>query len=269
MDDDTRELVAKLGKRFLSRNDVKAIQNPDGTWRPDRTTIKMSDFRMHLEGKRTIGHYMLSPDGNVKLFAFDIDIKKNSEKNETFYRDNNNEIVLGDMRAAWTTPNHAALPFLRTQLRCMAEGLAYAIHRLTDGKLHVAVLDSGGKGLHVYGFFDAPVPAQVARDTAMYVLEDLRCFEPVRGNNFWRHVGVTDSLDQVTQPYQNLEIEIFPKQTSLVGKDLGNLMRLPLGVNAKTGRVSQFLRLDNGYEDEWNVLPPLDALGGTLPWPKS
>jgi hypothetical protein len=259
VDDETRDLITKISQKFIARRDVVALQNADGSWRPEQKPFKMGNMREHLEGKVTLGHYLVDPDGDkTKLFAFDIDIKGNRDgEAPSYWLDENKERHEGDMREAWNTPGHPAIPYLRLHLRCLAEGLGHAIHRLYDDNVHVVIADSGGKGLHVYGL-TGEVDALEAKTMAEGVLQTLGCFEAFRGNNFWRH----------TSAYENLEIEVFPKQTTLQGKEYGNLMRLPLGINRKTGRVSRFLAFDNGFQDEWNVMPPLQALGGALPWPE-
>jgi hypothetical protein len=38
-----------------------------------------------------------------------------------------------------------------------------------------------------------------------------------------------------------LHLEFFPKQASVKGKGLGNLIKLPLGIHRRTGRRSQLL----------------------------
>jgi hypothetical protein len=54
---------------------------------------------------------------------------------------------------------------------------------------------------------------------------------------------------------------MFPKQDSLNGKDLGNLMKLPLGINRKTGNRSYFVRNDCPY-DQLREVDPLVAMAG-------
>lgn len=129
--------------------------------------------------------------------------------------------------------------------------------------LHVAISLSGGKGMHVYALSEEPISAAEARRSALLVMKSVNDhngkagYEPVRGENFWKSTGEGE------KPV--VEIEIFPKQDSLEGKDLGNLMRLPLGVNRKTDQSSYFLDLRCGY-NEIRMMDPTDALEGELPW---
>lgn len=87
---------------------------------------------------------------------------------------------------------------------------------------------SGSKGYHFWFPFDAPVhPAQVRtclQALAAQIAPDLSCFN----------------------------LEVFPKQDSLSGKGLGNLVKLPLGVHRLSGKPSRFLPGTRG--DVWQQL---------------
>ena len=52
-------------------------------------------------------------------------------------------------------------------------------------------------------------------------------FQPDRGKNFYKIVGGAPWAASVS-------VETFPKQDSLEGKKLGNLLRMPLGRNQKS-----------------------------------
>lgn len=284
---DTKELVRLIGTKFISRRDVKAVQKPDGSWFPvkDRSTdeflpFKMQDFEDHLAGRTTLGHYMLGLDDTCKLFAFDIDLAKNAgldpetkEELPLTVKNITDDVVsphiledehfaapeipemVGFPREWYLDDAHEMVPSLRYHLKTMAIGLASRIIRQTEGACtHVAIADSGSKGLHVYGFLPEPMPADIARNIAVDVLDSFEgCFEAFRGVNFYRS----------TQGYP-LEIEVFPKQTSLEGKQLGNLMSLPLGINQKTGRKKFFIT-STGRFDTFHEMPADRALD-VLPW---
>jgi hypothetical protein len=135
----------------------------------------------------------------------------------------------------------------------MAEGLAWIIFE--QFSIPVAIATSGHKGLHVYGF-TGTITAEAARQLA---IETLRCYSsvlvPFRGENFYRH----------QYDYHSIDIEVFPKQTSLDGKDLGNLMKLPLGVHRVTGRRAVFIN-SKGRLDSLNEMDAERALSGDAPW---
>ena len=249
MSDD--DLPVLLGKRFIERRDVKAVQHSNGIYTPDRTSWKMQDLRDPIAGTKSLGHYMVSQEGNAKLFAFDLDLKKEGH----FILLKEDAIMDAGQpcnpREIWKDPDHPGREYLCMQLRCMAEGLAIRTWNLFDGEYPVALSYSGNKGLHVY-CFTGTMPASDTRGMALEVLKSFGCFSPSRGENFFVHdLGV----------YANVEIEVFPKQDNLEGKDLGNLMRLPLGRNLKSGNASYFLDCACPYT-ELRELDPVVALNG-------
>ena len=226
--DEVRELVRELGSRFIARKDVKAFQRNDGAWFPDRNPFTMQDFRDHLAGTKTLGHYLLDENSNCKLFAFDIDLVKHGQNcpgpgckgcpvdflGMEIDPETGNVILNGLeysrlVRDAFKNPGeYECYETLVINLRCMADGLARMIHRKYG--IPVAIAKSGSKGLHVYGF-TGEMPAEVQKQLALDLLTGTGAFEAVRGDNFWKH----------SSSYPMLEIEVFPKQTSLDGKDLG------------------------------------------------
>jgi hypothetical protein len=95
----------------------------------------------------------------------------------------------------------------------------------------------------------------MVRDAALGVLESFGDrFQPTRGSNFFRVDGYV------------IDVEVFPKQSDLDGKDLGNLMRLPLGTNLKTGDKGRFLKLRQGAEQFTPMAAQAVLLDGELPW---
>lgn len=213
--------------------------------------MTLQDFEHHLSGTKTMGHYLVNPElQTCKLFAFDIDVRKPGPG----YTPISSSGEPYNPREAWLDPAHEMYEFLLKDVRCMAEGLARRVNNLMG--IPVAIADSGGKGYHVY-CFTGSIPAEAARTLAHGILEGWRCFELVRGQNFWRH----------TNPdiYQDLEIETFPKQATVNDGGLGNLMALPLGINRKTGNKKCFISV----RSELNKISEMDAtraLEGDLPW---
>lgn len=114
----------------------------------------------------------------------------------------------------------------------MAEMLSGAVSKELD--IPVAVAYSGNKGLHVYGFTgemsgsQARAGALLAMEAAGQSFSSTGEFVPSNGKNFYQY-----NSDDPIDGFKNLKIELFPKQDSMDGKDLGNLVRLPLGVNKK------------------------------------
>jgi hypothetical protein len=136
-----------------------------------------------------------------------------------------------------------------------------------DLDLPVACTYTGAKGLHVYAFTGA-IPASDAREGIAIILDALAdstlgSVHLFRGSNFYRF----DNQDPVEgQP--NVTIEVFPKQNSLEGKDLGNLMRLPLGRNLKNPKDPTFFVDMTSALADIKPLDPVYALteAATQPW---
>lgn len=266
------ELIKLIGNRFIARKDVKAVERTNGAWNPVTDTGKadgkrlgftMQNFTDHLTGRKTYGHYLVNKEGQCKLFAFDLDLDKEGWWIDTEAHDDTDisQIMQGGIkcspREVWMAQDPPEfLDYFTMALRGIADGLAHMIDRLSNGTVHTAIADSGGKGLHVYGFTGL-MPAEHVRDFARSVLTEFDIFEPTRGDNFWKATSAG--------AYRNVTIEVFPKQDNLDGKDLGNLMRLPLGVNQKTGRRGHFIS-SSARVTKLIEMDPMRALSGDLPW---
>ncbi len=251
---------ALIGKRFIARQDVKAIQHADGSYTPDRTKFLMSDLRDHVAGRKTYGHYMLNHDNVCKYFCFDIDLDAEGKwRTPPVPMDGDNaEWVDIRPREAWLENDPVVKADLTVQLRCMADGLAARIARIW--KLPTAVAYSGCKGLHVYGF-TGPDQAKDIREAAHRILKDEHggeAFHKVKGDNFWKHTVPEGS-------HTNVTIEVFPKQDTLDGKDLGNLMRLPLGVHRRTNQEYFFID-PNAPLDKLVPTDPFETLQNGVVW---
>ena len=237
------ELAKLLGDRFLERRDVKAVQHSSGIYTPDRTPFSWGDLRAHLEGTKSFGHYLVSPEDKARVFAFDIDLVKalpEGHDGPDF-----------SPREHFANPNSLFRKRLIVDLMCLAEGLARRTQQLFG--IPVAMSFSGTKGVHVYGWTGSENAGEV-RGAAHDVLKSYDEFEAVRGDNFFAH-----------SQYPTCEVEVFPKQSSLEGKDLGNLMRLALGTNKKSKLRSFFLQPSNVL-GEFIEMDPVSALNGKLAW---
>jgi hypothetical protein len=227
------EVCNLLAKHFIQRKDVKAVQKvlPDKViYTPDHTPWTRDALRAHLEGTQSYGHYLLDQEDNVKLFAFDIDLEKigwlPTDEDFTAFEP-------AAPRDVWMDRSKVnERGFIKMQFKVLAHMLMRAIESELD--IPTAAAYSGGKGIHVYGLTGS-CPATDARDGAMIVLDSLGRFEAKRGSNFFM-----DTETDYATGFQNLSIELFPKQNSLEGKDLGNLMRLPLGKNLKNPKDPTF-----------------------------
>lgn len=239
----SQELIAAVGKRMIQRKDVKARQIADGSYFPvrDRQTsanvpFTLADLNNHFAGTETYGHYLLDANDQCKFFAFDVDLEKTGKWVNTLdaWKPDDEPLTVHEFnpREAWRDRQHLARPFLKQQMRTIAGLLAGKITQLLQ--IPCAAAYTGNKGIHVYGFTGV-CPAAEAREGARLVLEALGDWEPSRGKAFW-----VNTNDDPQFGFKNFSLEVFPKQDSLDGKDLGNLMRLPLGVNLKAPKDPTF-----------------------------
>lgn len=249
-------LVNQIAKRFIQRRDVKAVQLPDGSYAPDvklhgkydPVGFNRQHLEDHLSGLHTYGHYLLDSEDQTKLFAFDIDLEKtgaycpmpNSLKldpnitNEEF--DKQYGPVECNPREIWKDRSAVvARDWYKYQMGMLARKFCKVIS--DDLALPCAAAYSGSKGIHVYGF-TGTMPAIEVREAALLVLDIMNEWEPHRGNNFYKHI-----LDSPSLGYPSFTVEVFPKQNTLDGKSLGNLMRLPLGRNLKSSDPTFFIDL--------------------------
>jgi hypothetical protein len=287
----SEEVVNLIAQKFIQRSDVKAFQHADGSWHPERTKITRANLEDHLSGKRTMGHYLLDADSNCKLFAFDVDLEVHgwlptlpkpgtnepgadpwnvSDEEVQKYLDSftecgpdNPQRGQADMgtpgpRAAWQDRSHIGRFWMKFQFHTIAHLLGRAIEK--ELEIPWAATYSGAKGIHVYGF-TGKMHASDVREAAMIALDSLEMFEPLKGANFF-----CTKDQRPTEGYPNLSIETFPKQSSLEGKDLGNLMRLPLGRNLKSPDPTFFLDMTTSMAD-LKPVDPVYALTGN-PWLK-
>lgn len=252
-------LAKLIAKRFVQRKDVKAIQVADGGYRPIREPWKLKDFVSHVTGEQTFGHYTCDVNGLTKLIVFDIDLDDlpdgsgswvflEDETLATLETDDELKAAISagtriglNPREAWRDRRHPARAWLKYQLRSMCDYITSGIQNHLE--LESVATYSGNKGCHVYAFFPEPVEARVARKAALLTLEYAgkliakgENFEGHKGVNFFKH-----TLDDPYYGYRNLTVEVFPKQVSMEGKDLGNLVRLALGVNKKNPKDPTFI----------------------------
>lgn len=252
----TTQLEDLFASKFIARPDVKAVQFRNGAWSPHcevnpetgkhdgaRIPWRREDLGAHIDGRHTFGHYLLSSDSKAKLFAFDIDLEKAGILPGDFFTENEADwFEEPDLRGAWLNRAHYGRPFMKYQFKKIAHELCSAI--VSELEIPCAAAYSGGKGVHVYGFTGL-MDAKEVRWGAQIVLDAISAIKPLRGKNFFKH-----------EEYQNLSIEVFPKQDSLDAKDLGNLMRLPLGRNLKSDDPTFFIDMTSPIAE----MRPMDAI---------
>lgn len=255
-------LAQLILETYVQRRDVFAVQDNSGAYRPIYEPLTESVVSEHLAGTRTIGHYTADPEGLTRILAFDVDLEEagtwtryplpeqfpnlEGPEMDRWMASHSQQIVYAP-RQAWLDRTHPSRSFVKYMLRTVAEGLAYGIR--TELGLHTAIAYSGNKGVHVYGF-TSPVDVAEARAGLELALDAAGPmiggqFELSRGKNFYKLFSGPAWSD-------SFAVEMFPKQSSMEGKKLGNLMRLPLGVNRKNptdpcffvDRVAAYSHLD-------------------------
>lgn len=285
MDEVQDKTLAKLfAKMFIARPDLRAKQYPDGHYEPERPSqnrpnLVQQGFDMlalleHIAGKASYGHYMIGPDDTVKLFALDIDLEKTDDRfPDKLLRlptSQDESGVWGDFvqsnpREFWMTRQQGpGRAMIKTQLRMLSHQLARAIQ--DELQIPVAVAYSGSKGVHVYGF-TGPIKAALARQGALLALEATERWVLSRGQNIYTYKAPegTDRNDPF-ETYEQYSLEVYPKQDSVKDKDLGNLMRLPCGVNLKSPRDKSFFLDLRAKMSEFAPRDPIEALTTSDPW---
>jgi len=126
------------------------------------------------------------------------------------------------------THDETAAAFLRTGLEGVVNPVLFDLRCLLQES-------SGSKGIHVWLFLSEPLPARQVRAWVEGT------FLP-----YWRAV----------QP--NTPIEVFPKQDTVEPGGYGNLVKLPLGVHAVSGKKSELDRVQ-GWAGSIDEVVPLDS----------
>lgn len=235
---------------FVHRSDVFAVQQPNGMYFPagdhhfdpeTKRTVYDSYYPLtddelaeHLGGQASYGVYVIQPEG----------LSVQREPHPT---------VDGSDEPAWLNVPGNTVKYLVFDLDTYDEGalewlvncvgvLLDALPNTTRGnRRHSLILEnSGGKGYHVWLCLSEPVEARRVRQ---WVARD---FMPS-----WR-----EKADE----FPGSPLEIFPKQDAppVLG-GFGNLVKLPLGVHAVSGKRSEFIDLGQGWASCVDNVQKLDA----------
>lgn len=262
--------------RHVQRRDVYAVQDDTGAYRPVYQELTAERVDHHLHGRQTIGHYTSDQQGLTRVLAFDVDLEVegtwtryplpeqfpdlHGEALDRWMASHCQQIAYAP-REAWLDRSHPSRRFVKYMLRTVAEGLSYGMR--SELGLHTAIAYSGSKGVHVYGYTDpvdiaeARAGCELALDAAGAVLGGE--FHLHRGRNFYKLYSGPAWAD-------SFAVEIFPKQSSMEGKKLGNLMRLPLGVNRKNPSDPCFFVDRTKAYSHLDPADPITALDRELAW---
>jgi len=178
---------------FRGREDCFAQQGEDFYF-PVPRTLDEFYIRRHLDGDLTLGLYVLNSASSCHLICIDIDIPK------------------GELEQVEFTNSEQKYAYLKEQLNAVIETLSLKLSVPLNSML---LEETGGRGYHIWVFFDGPV----------------------KGHNA---VKFGASL----KVHLEFEIEFFPKQGCLTpNRKYGNLIKLPLGIHRKYNARSSFFTL--------------------------
>lgn len=239
------ELAPLIREAFVARDDVWARQDLSGGYMPNWNPLTTELIEQHLAREVSVGHYLANPEGTTKIIGLDIDLEPEGVWMQYPEPDAYPENLPVDQLDAWMAQQVVAHPsrprydwrnrahpgraWYKQLLRTSAEYLANAME--TELGVPTLIAYSGHKGVHVYGLTTGVHVSDAKAGAELAMLASGRFFgaefEPLRGKNFWQLVGGAPWA-------QSFAVETFPKQDTMEGKKLGNLMRLPLGVNHKS-----------------------------------
>jgi len=187
------ESAARMLELFAGREGVFAQQTGSGAYvpvRPERD-LTIEDIVAHLEGARSYAIYPVMKDNTCRFICFDVD--------------------LGREEAETAGPR---LPELQKQLLPTLRAISSSLSALGVGSASTLFEDTGGRGFHIWLFFESPISAGLALKLGRALLD---------------RAGV--------------QCEVFPKQGSVSPDRYGNPIKLPLGVHRRYGRRSHFVTL--------------------------
>jgi hypothetical protein len=160
----------RLSKLFMNsmRTDVYSVSTKGG-YNPVKSPIEQKDIMGHLKGDRSLGMFFIFPKECNQVMTLALDIDQDDEPTV-------NKIC------------KALLNYLPEE--------------------SILVEKTGGRGWHIWIFFNAPLPASAIRIFAKKTINEVRPGFP---------------------------IEVYPKQDRIKPDKFGNLMRIPLGIHPRTG----------------------------------
>jgi hypothetical protein len=222
----------------------------------------MGDFVQHLTGEHCLGTYLLNTDNKVKFMAFDLDLAKQGKYWRVYDIDQildleqagygfDMDLQQGLLEDAFHIPADDAYRWTRIVVLEAVRFICKAVRQLHLTPLTVIT----GGGSHVLVPFPDPVAARDARLVGQDIVSRLPTVTQLN-KMFWAY-----------GPLGELTIEVFPKQDTLVGKDYGNLIRLPYGwhheANIRTYSIDPESLICPNWE--WSKISSLTALRGLQP----
>jgi len=160
--------------------------------RPERS-INADDVLSHIQGKEAYGIYPIKKDNTVKFVCFDVDLPKNFAEVEEDALVTDKSILL-------------------QQVKNICSTVINMFHACSFNSEPILIEDTGGRGYHIWLFFESPIPAVSARMFAYSILKKAK-----------------------------EQCEVFPKQNEVAEGQYGNLIKLPLGLHKKYNQYSSFI----------------------------
>jgi hypothetical protein len=216
---------------FRGREDIFACQrkreNGDVWWEPIRLKLNRELILDHIAGNITIGIYPHLSENRTYLACFDIDVK-------------------GEFIDLWK--NHSVE---RKRMEKVLEEISDEFKkRLEDSGFSVIEEFTGGRGIHIWFFFEESVETKRVRRYMMEILKN------------------------ISVP-REFSIELFPKSDTLKSNQVGNLIKLPLGIHQKTGMNSKIINCKDGKVSEFlskirggELMENLKKNDNVIPFPK-
>jgi len=188
---------------FKGREDHFALQGDDD-YRPINQPLSEQYLEKHFNGFVTFGIYVLTKSSQCNFICIDIDIPKN-KLDDIKFKDQKKKYI-----------------HLKDKLLIFQKNIT---EKLNIEKNSILFEDTGGRGYHIWVFFEEAITGKDARK--LY------------------HILKTDT---------DLDFEFFPKQSNLTEKrNYGNLIKLPLGIHQKYNRRSTFFTISDS--SKLTILP--------------
>ena len=190
---------------FKGREDYFAFQGKD-FYRPINQSLSSDYITNHFKGFVTFGIYVLTKSSLCNFICIDIDIPK-SELDKVKFDDQNEKYK-----------------YLKDELFTLQKII---IEELKIDNNSILLEDSGGRGYHIWIFFEESIP----------------------GNDALK-------LFYIIKNFTDLDFEFFPKQSNLTERRrYGNLIKLPLGIHQNYNYQSVFFTIS---DSTISIISPLE-----------
>jgi len=180
---------------FKGREDYFASQTDEG-YQPIKKPLSEQFLEEHFQGFITFGIYVLTKSSQCNFICIDIDIPK------------------GQLTDIEFEDPEKKYEHLKDKLIILQKNI---IEKLNIGNNAILFEDTGGRGYHIWIFFEEAIQGKDARKLHYIIKKGIK-----------------------------LDFEFFPKQSNLNEKrNYGNLIKLPLGIHQKYNRRSTFFTISD------------------------